>query len=1175
MKSFNRKRLAFRHRLSCIAAASTALAGMGSAYGTSNTADTFNGTTSLAFDTATNWSTGYVPDTSGTIINDAIISNAYPTSGGKNFTLSTNETFGSLNDVNTDGYYQYLENGSSTNTSTNTLTLGAGTNGYAPAATDMLYVGPSSYLDILAGGSTYGILNVALGETGTMNVGGSGIGIIGGILSGAHQFTKTGPGTLALLNANNTFGAANLASSAVTPVTISAGILQVISGGSLGSAPSSTATAPDVIFSGNSTLQLYAANSSSGASEPFGSTRNFQISSGVTATFDSGISAASTFNIGGGIIGSGSLLKISAGTLQLDGTCTYTGSTTITGGTIALNTAGAITNPTAALNLNGGTLSVLAGHTLDQSFATTAIQPGSSSITAGNFSSASLYLALGAISRSTGGVVDFTAFPTTGSITTTTANAGANASILGGYATALGETTWAVSGGNGTTAGAVSALSSFDTGFATTGANVDVTGASNVTTPVTAINSLRFNTASGFTVTPSGTLTIATGGILETTNVGSNYNYINTGNLTTGGSDLVVIQNNTSALLYIGSTITDAISGSIGLTKAGAGILALTAANTFTGPTYVTAGTLSLQNTYALQYSTLASGAPTFDQSVSSNTFYIGGLATSSAIALINNNSAAISLIVGGNNASTSFLNIFTGAGSLTKIGTGTLSLTYNPNSTFTGGFNISSGIVAFAAGGSFGAASNVVTIQNGATIAYNGAGAATWGTTRSLTLAGGIDTIQIGSVTTASNTSTSALNIGVVGGSGTGILAGPSTGTSELDKTGLGTLTINSNSTYNGGTIATEGTLVAMSANSLGVSTVPSDSGSGPLSIIPSILFATVDIESSTAGVSSLTNYVSGVPAAGTASLVLGSPVINGSTVLTIGTDGTSTTYSGSISDRTSNYSGAAGSIVKVGSGTLTLSGSNSFTGGTNVSSGTLVLSGSNALPTDTALNIASGAEVSIANHGSGAIAVVQASALTNSGVMDITNNDLVLKGAGATGLTTAFNEIQAGYNGGAWNGTSSTAGVITSSTAASNTSYLTAVGLATGLTSFEGLTVSTSDVLIKYTYYGDTNLDGGVDGSDYTNIDNGFNSHLTGWQNGDFNYDGVVDGSDYTLIDNAYNTQGASLGTNPADLIASNTAQIAGGSAAVPEPTTLGLLGMGAMGMLSRRRRKEFRGQ
>jgi len=113
-----------------------------------------------------------------------------------------------------------------------------------------------------------------------------------------------------------------------------------------------------------------------------------------------------------------------------------------------------------------------------------------------------------------------------------------------------------------------------------------------------------------------------------------------------------------------------------------------------------------------------------------------------------------------------------------------------------------------------------------------------------------------------------------------------------------------------------------------------------------------------------------------------------------------------------------------------------------------------------------------------------------------------------------------------------------LTSSTASANTTHLTALGViqnnqggspifgtGTGQSSFDGTIPGASDILIKYTYFGDTNLDGKVDGSDYSRTDNGFVKKLTGWFNGDFNYDGSVDGSDYTLIDNAFNTQRASL--------------------------------------------------
>ena len=81
------------------------------------------------------------------------------------------------------------------------------------------------------------------------------------------------------------------------------------------------------------------------------------------------------------------------------------------------------------------------------------------------------------------------------------------------------------------------------------------------------------------------------------------------------------------------------------------------------------------------------------------------------------------------------------------------------------------------------------------------------------------------------------------------------------------------------------------------------------------------------------------------------------------------------------------------------------------------------------------------------------------------------------------------------------------------------------TGQPQFDGASPMASDVLIKYTYYGDANLDGQVDGSDYSGIDGGGLFGSSGWANGDFNYDSSTDGLDYALIDNAFNMQGAVL--------------------------------------------------
>jgi hypothetical protein len=172
--------------------------------------------------------------------------------------------------------------------------------------------------------------------------------------------------------------------------------------------------------------------------------------------------------------------------------------------------------------------------------------------------------------------------------------------------------------------------------------------------------------------------------------------------------------------------------------------------------------------------------------------------------------------------------------------------------------------------------------------------------------------------------------------------------------------------------------------------------------------------------------------------------------------------------------------------------------------------------------------------NRGGRTLLVVQAASLAAAATLDLGGNDADFITAS---LATVNGWVKTGYNetaGANWSGTG-----IDSSYAAADSTHLTALAvvqnnqggspLFSSTNLFDGTAPGTGDVLVKYTYYGDANLSGKVDGSDYSLIDAGYkNTAKTGWYNGDFNYDGVVDGTDYTLIDNAFNGQG--LGLSPA---------------------------------------------
>src|SRR6185436_15156919 len=121
-----------------------------------------------------------------------------------------------------------------------------------------------------------------------------------------------------------------------------------------------------------------------------------------------------------------------------------------------------------------------------------------------------------------------------------------------------------------------------------------------------------------------------------------------------------------------------------------------------------------------------------------------------------------------------------------------------------------------------------------------------------------------------------------------------------------------------------------------------------------------------------------------------------------------------------------------------------------------------------------------------------------------------------------------------------------------------LTTIGVATGeqirglgptdTDTFAGQTITGATTIAMYTYAGDANLDGTIDGGDYGIIDNFVQvPGADGYANGDFNYDGVIDGGDYGVIDNNIQAQGPGFPTSGSGDLS--------GVTAIPEPSACGL--------------------
>jgi autotransporter-associated beta strand protein len=285
---------------------------------------------------------------------------------------------------------------------------------------------------------------------------------------------------------------------------------------------------------------------------------------------------------------------------------------------------------------------------------------------------------------------------------------------------------------------------------------------------------------------------------------------------------------------------------------------------------------------------------------------------------------------------------------------------------------------------------------------------------------------------------------------------------------------------------------------------------------------------------------------------------------------------------------------LTKTTSGTVVLSGVNAYTGLTTVSTGTLAYGINNAISTG-GVTI-SGGTLSVSGYSDLVGAVTLASGAIAGGTLTSTSGFAVQSGsasavlAGGVGLTkaTANTVVLSGVN--VYAGlTTVNAGVLelaasaqgpvlgvggsdikagkivfdySGSSPAATIQSLLAASRASGWTSgqFRSSTADASHALgwaddglgkvtVAYALYGDTNLDGAVNGTDLNVVLSYYNTSGATWGKGDVNYDGVVNGTDLNAVLSNYNQ---SIGMTAGDV-------------AVPEPGTLALLVMGAVGVMA----------
>ncbi|EBY5147007.1 autotransporter outer membrane beta-barrel domain-containing protein [Salmonella enterica subsp. enterica serovar Gloucester] len=710
-----------------------------------------------------------------------------------------------------------------------------------------------------------------------------------------------------------------------------------------------------------------------------------------------------------------SLTKTGAGTLILNAENTYTGGTTISGGTLvatnveALGTGNVTDNATLELNTGGDFDNAISGSgRVVKSGDETLTLSGANSYTGGTTISGGTLVASNVEALGSGDVTD---------------NATLELNTGGDFDNAIGGTGSVVKSGDKTLT--LSGTNTYRGGTTISGgtlvaSNVNALGSGDVTDNAT----LEMNTGGDFANNIGGTGSVVKSGDKTLTLSGTN-SY--TGGTTISGGTLVA--NNVEALgtgdvtdnavleLNTGGDFTNAISGSGQVVKSGDKTLTLSGANSYSGATTISGGTLIATHVNALGTGAIdnrasllldASGQFTVTDltTESGGNTEIGAGSTLQATTLTQKSDSTLTINLNSNTAdpvihAASQVSL---AGTLDITGVGDV-LDSDPASTddldtFTliaSDKTIAGDFEKLTVAGMDADLADFITVDgriDDTGKQYELTTALTWYADRddAVTDAHGTFNLTNADGSFAVNTVLENVDATLDPASSTGW-----DGTS-LIKQGAGTLILNAENTYTGGTTISGGTLVATNVDALGSGDVTDDAtlelntdgtfdnainGSGQV----------VKSGDDTLTLSGRNTYTGGTIISGgtlVASNVeaLGTGDVTDNAVLELNTGGT---FDNAIS--------GSGRVEKSGDDALTLSGSNTYTGGTLISDGTLVASNVEALGTgdvtdNAVLELNTGGDFDNAISGSGQVVKSGDETLTLSGANSYTGGTTISGG-------------------------------------------------------------------------------------------------------------------------------------------------------------------------------------